>query len=206
MNLMKVNLIPLVALAFVPVAALTLASCSTEPKPAVETTSAVSYQPGVPGGIKVETHQLTARVSAIDAATRKVTLVMADGKTTTVKCGPSVINFDQIRVNDRLKVTVTEEVVAYLADARTPPDGGATAVALAPRGVKPGAVIADTVQVTAKIAALDYRNNKATLQFPDGSTRTVAVRNDVDLRQRQVGEEVIIRVTEVTAIQVTKPN
>jgi hypothetical protein len=201
----KTNL-KLAVAACLPVALLMLTSCSTEPKPAVVTASVVSYQPGVPGGVRVETHKLTARVTAIDAATRKVTLETADGNKTVVKCGSNVVNFDQIRLNDRLTVVVTEEIVAYLANARTPADGGATAVVLAPRGAKPGGVIADTVQVTARIAALDHRNHKATLQFPDGRSRTVAVRSDVDLRQRQVGEEVIIRVTEVMAIQVTKPN
>jgi hypothetical protein len=203
MNKTKLNL---AVAACLPVALMTLTSCSTEPKPAVETASVVSYQPGVPGGIKAETHKLTARVTAIDAATRKVTLETADGNKTVVKCGPEIVNFDQIRLNDRLTVVVTEEIVAYLANARTPADGGARAVVLAPRGAKPGGVVADTVQVTAKVVAIDLRNHKATLQFPDGSTRTVAVRSDVDLSQRRVGEEVIIRVTEVVAVQVSKPN
>jgi len=206
MTLMNSKLNQWVALAFLPIAALTLTSCSTEPKSAVETSSLVSYQPGVPGGIMVETHKLTARVTAIDAAARKVTLLTADGKNTTVKCGPGVANFDQIRLDDQLTVVVTEEIVAYLANARTPADGGATAVVLAPRGAKPGGVIADTVQVTARVTAIDHRNHKATLQFPDGSTRRVAVRPDVDLTHHQVGEEVIIRVTEVIAIQVAKPD
>jgi hypothetical protein len=153
----------------------------------------------------VETHQLKATVKGVDAASRKVELATADGQRTTVKCGPDVINFDRIRVGDQLVVTVTEELVAYLANARTPDDGAVTAVVLAPRGAKPGGVRAETVQVTAKIVALDLRGHKATLQFPNGSTRTVAVRPDVDLAQRKVGEEVVIRVTEVLAIKVEQP-
>jgi hypothetical protein len=202
---MKQMNLNLAAAACLPVALMLFTSCSTEPEPVVETSSSVAYQPGVPGGVTVETHTLTATVSAVDAATRKVTLVTADGEKTTVKCGPDVINFDQIRVKDRLTVTVTEELVAYLADARSSGDGAATTAILAPKGAKPGGVIADTVQVTAKIAAIDHRNHKATLQFPNGTARTVAVRPDVDLTHRKVGEEVVIRVTEVMAIQVAKP-
>lgn len=205
-NLMKKINLKLTVAACLPVAALTLASCSSEPKPAVQTSSAVGYQPGVPGGYMTATHKLTATVTAIDAATRKVTLETAEGSETTVTCGPNVINFDQIRVNDRLTVTLTEEVVAFMADARTPADGGAAVVARAPRGAKPGGVMADTVQVTAKVAGIDYRNHKATLQFPNGSLRTVVVRPDVDLRQRQVGEEVVLRITEVMAVKVEKPD
>ena len=150
---------------------------------------------------------MTATVTGIDAASRKVTLVTPDGKKTTVKCGSEVINFDQIRIGDQLKVTVTEELVAYLAEAGAPPrDGAATTVALAPKGAKPGGVIADTVQVTAKVTAIDLKHHKATLQFPDGSTRKVAVRKDVDLTKRQVGEEVVLRITDMLAISVEKPH
>ena len=66
-------------------------------------------------------------------------------------------------------------------------------------------ICALTVQVTAKVTAIDLDHHKATLQFQDGTTRTVAVRQDVDLSQRQVGEEVVIRTTEVLAVSVEKP-
>jgi hypothetical protein len=61
------------------------------------------------------------------------------------------------------------------------------------------------VQVTAKVVAIDRWNHKASLQFPDGTTRTVAVRPDVDLARRHVGEEVVIRISEMLAISVEKP-
>lgn len=148
---------------------------------------------------------MTAKVTRIDAAHRKV-IVNHGGKETTLRCGPEVINFDQIRVGDQIKVVATEELVAYLAEADAPPSvGAATAVALVPKGAKPGGVIADTVQVTATVTAIDLRRHKATLQFPDGAARTVAVRPDVDLTKRRVGEQVVIRITEMLAIRVEKP-
>lgn len=207
LKFMKTQTLKLAALVLLPAAALVLTSCSSsDSKSAVESSSSMVFRPGVPGGVMVETHQLQATVKSIDAASRKVELATADGKRTTVKCGPDVINFDQIRVGDQLTVTVTEELVAYLARAGGPAGtGGASAIALAPKGAKPGGIVADTVQFTAKVVALDHRNHKAVLQFPDGSTRTVAVRPDVDLRQRKVGEEVVIRITELVAIQVSKP-
>jgi hypothetical protein len=59
--------------------------------------------------------------------------------------------------------------------------------------------------VTATVTAIDLQSHKATLRFPDGSTRTVAVRRDVDLTKRHVGEEVVIRITEMLALDVQKP-
>lgn len=204
---MQAKTLNLTRLALIPPAMLSLTSCSsTSAPPPHESASVLAYQQGVPGGIVVETHQVTATVTDLDAAKRKVTLATADGKKTTVKCGPEVVNFDQIRVGDQLKVTLTEELVAYLAGAGTPPmDQGNAVVALAPVGAKPGGVLAQTVQVTATVSAIDLAKHKATLQFSDGSTRTVAVRKDVDLTQRKVGEAVILRTTETLAISVEKP-
>ena len=59
--------------------------------------------------------------------------------------------------------------------------------------------------MTAKVTAIDTQHRKATLQFEDGSSRVVAVREDVDLSKRKVGESVVIRITESLAIQVAKP-
>jgi hypothetical protein len=161
---------------------------------------------GVPGGGVVATYELMASVAAIDKASRKVTLVDAAGIKKTVKAGPEVINFDQIRVGDQLKITATEELVVYVAGAgETPSDGGAQLVALAPKGAKPGGIMAETTRVTAKVTAIDAAHHKATLQFEDGSSRTVPVRPDVDLSKRKVGDSVVIRITEALAIQVTRP-
>jgi len=161
---------------------------------------------GVPGGGVVATYELTASVAAIDKASRKVTLVDAAGIKKTVKAGPEVINFDQIRVGDQLKITATEELVVYVAGAGEPPsDGGAQLVALAPKGAKPGGIMAETTRVTAKVTAIDADQHKAALQFEDGTTRIVAVRPDVDLSKRKVGDTVVIRITEALAIQVAKP-
>jgi hypothetical protein len=201
---MKPNTLNLTTLALLPAALLTFTSCSSTPPG--ESTAAVVYQQGVPGGITVETYKESATVTGIDAATRKVTLVTPQGKKSTVKCGPEVINFDQIHVGDQLKVTVAEELAVSMAQTDAPPSDSAGAlVALAPKGAKPGAVMANTMVVTAKVTAIDLKHHKATLRFPDGSTKTVAVRSDVDLTKRQVGEEVVIRCTEALAISVEKP-
>lgn len=167
---------------------------------------AASIVEGVPGGSAVQTYELTAAVTAIDKATRKVTLMGRDNIKQTVKVGPEAINFDQIGVGDQLKLIVAESLVVYVAgEGETPSDSAAQLVALAPKGAKPGAIMAATRKVTARITAIDAEHRKATLQFEDGTTRTVAVRPDVDLGKRKVGETVVIRATEELAIRVEKP-
>ena len=206
---MNMNILKWPAIVLTPAAMLAVTSCSSTsstPPPPPQTSSAVSYQPGVPGGVVVQTHKMTATVTGIDAPNRKVTLLGPGGEKTTVKCGPEVINFDQIQVGDHLKVTVAEELAVAMGTPDAPPsDGGATLVALAPQGAKPGGVMANTMQVTAKVTAIDLQHHRATLQLPDGTTHAVAVRPDVDLTQRKVGEEVVIRCTEALALSVEKP-
>jgi hypothetical protein len=170
------------------------------------TAGAVAATESIPGGSVVQTYELEATVAAIDKANRKVTLVDAAGIKTTVKAGPEVSNFDQIRVGDQLKITAAQELVVSVAGkGETPADGGAQVVALAPKGAKPGGIIVQTTRVTAKVTAIDAEHHQATLQFEDGSTRTVAVRPDVDLGKRKVGDQVVIRTTESLAIKIAKP-
>jgi hypothetical protein len=80
---------------------------------------------------------------------------------------------------------VAESLVVYVAgEGETPTDGAAQLVAPSPKGSKPDGIMAATTKVTAKITAIDAEQRKATLQFEDGTTRTVAVRPDVDLGKR----------------------
>jgi hypothetical protein len=168
--------------------------------------SSVAVAEGVPGGVIVDTVEVSAEVTAIDTANRKVTLKGPDGDEFVVKVGPEAVNFDQVRVGDRVNATLTEELVVFLDEAGAAgPDGSAVIVALAPKCAQPGGVVAETAQITATVKAIDTTNRTATLQFDDGSTQTFPVRDDIDLSQRKVGEKVVFQITEMIAISVEKP-
>jgi hypothetical protein len=169
-------------------------------------TTSAAYATGTPGGSYVQSYQVRATVAAIDKATRKITLVNAAGIKKTVIAGPEVINFDQIRVGDQLKVLVAEELVVNVAgEGETSTTGTGQLVALAPKGAKPGGVMAQTTQVTAKVAAIDTERHQVTLKFEDGTSKSFPVRPDVDLSKRKVGDKVVIRYTEALAIKVENP-
>jgi len=194
---------------------LAVAGCSTTSSTSTEaeTISAVAASgsstaamaEGVPGGVIVDTVEVSAEVTAIDTANRKATLKGPDGKEFTVKVGPEAVNFDQVRVGDIVKATLTEELVVFLdEDGASVPDGSAAMVVLAPKGAQPGGVMAQTTRVTGIVRAIDTANRTATLQFEDGSTETFPVRDDIDLSQRKVGEKVVFQLTEMIAIDVDK--
>jgi len=191
-----------------PAAMLVLASCSSLPTTGivVEERSVVLTEEGVPGGIAVDTYTITATVDAVDAATRKITLATLDGAKTVLTAGPEVVNFDHIQVGDQVRTVVAEALVVYARERGEPAnDGEAAVVALAPVGAKPGVLVVDTVEVTATVEALDLVRRKATLRFPDGVSRTYKVREDVDMTQAKLGDEIVIRATEAMAILVEKP-
>jgi len=168
--------------------------------------TAATVAEGVPGGVVVETHEMTATVTAVDYANRRLHLLTSDGFRQTAKVEPEVTNFDQIRAGDKLKITVTEELVVQMAaPGETPATGKVDFVTLAPKGAKPGGVVAQTTQVTATITSIDRQKRTATVRFEDGTAHTFPVRSDVDLGKRNVGDKVVIRLTEALALSVTKP-
>lgn len=160
---------------------------------------------GEPGGLAIGTYQEVATVTRIDRKARMITLLSPTGAESTVKAGPEVANFDQIEPGDKVRATVTEELVVFVRDSNEPPRRDqSTSVAVAPVGGQPGVVMADTVEMTAKVVAINQARHEATVQFPDGRFHTFRVRPDVDLTKRRVGEEVVFRSTETTAIRLEK--
>lgn len=196
----------LVVLAVIPAGLLSLVSCESEPKqPAVQTKHAVTTEKGVPGGKWVTTQTAVATVDYVKNSTREVTLLMADDTKRIIKCGPQVRNFDQIREGDKVTITYTQELQAFMATENEPAgDVASMGTVRAPEGAMPAAASVAEVQRTATVTAIDMARHTATLRFSDGSTVTINVRPDVDLSQRKVGDQVIVRAMEGEAISVER--
>ena len=157
------------------------------------------------GGYAVETFTTSATVVGIDAAKRKLTLQTPDGKKTTFKADPQMVNFPQIQVGDQVSAVVTEEIIVALWKGNTPPpDAAAGMVALSPVGAKPSGLMVATVQVTATITAIDAKKRKVTFRMEDGTSQTLKIDKRVDMSKAQVGDRVTVVVTEGAALTVTK--
>lgn len=203
---MNATLLKLSSLVLLPASLIMVVSCSSTPDGKENISEEAAYEHGVPGGVYVQTYETTATVTAIDPATRKVTLRRDNGSENTFTAPNEMVNFNQLRVGDRIKAIVTGKAVVFMAsDAPPQSEGTATIVALPEKGSKPGALVADTVQVKAKVTAIDLKKREATLELPDGHSETFEVRKDVDLTKRKVGEEVVIRATQAVLIGVEKP-
>jgi len=194
----------LAAAVLLPASMLVMASCSSDQKE-MDADETVAEVDTVGGAAIVDTIKLTATVTAIDAAERKVTLKGDNGATRVVKCGPEVVNFPQIEVGDKVNVTYTEELAIFLGAGDPPSAAAASGVALAPVGAKPGAVVANAAQITAKVTSIDAGTRHVTLELPDGSTKAVKVGKHVNLDNVKVGDTVTAQYAESVAITVEAP-
>jgi Cu/Ag efflux protein CusF len=129
---------------------------------------------------------------------------MQDGSRHTVKLGPEVRNFDQIKAGDTVKARFVESLavmVAKTGEAPAASDRGT--VELAPKGEKPGIIAVDTAEMNATVQKIDYKQRLITLKGPQGNERTFKVdKSATKFKNIKNGDDVYIRFTEAVAITV----
>jgi hypothetical protein len=149
---------------------------------------------------------LMAEVVALDAATRAMSLRGPEGKVVTIKVPPTDPHFDQIAVGDKVKVDYQQSVALYVGKQGGKPETTAEAVtATSPKGTQPKAVIAEAVDVSAKVLAIDKANRTLTLELTDG--RQVTTRVDESLpgfESIKTGDLIHARITEAIALSLEK--
>lgn len=210
MNPEKNNIPNWAALLLVPMVLAGLSACSSTPNASQSSppTSPAPYasQGGFEGQVVVDSITRTDTVVSIDAAQRTIDLKHEDGKITRYKCGPQVANFDQIKVGDQVKATVVDQMALFIKPASQMQSINATnAVVGARLGAKPGVVSLDTLDFTAKVLAINPWLHQVTLQTADGRTKPVTVGEFVNLADFNVGDEVVVRLTQALAVLVEKP-
>jgi Cu/Ag efflux protein CusF len=151
-----------------------------------------------------ETTKWTGTVTAVDPATRTVTLQGPEGNTRTVECGPQVKNFAQIKVGDNVHVQYTEAMVVSVS--KPGESVGATESATlktAKPGEKPAMHAERTQEIQATVESIDPATRWVTLKGPQGNALTFKVANDVNLEKVKTGDVVVAKYTEALAIKVT---
>lgn len=165
--------------------------------------SVANAQKGVELGDAVS---VTAEVVSIDKEARTVVVRGPEGNEVEIDVPEEARNFDQIEVGDQVNVTYYESVALFLGKPGTQPEGKVDmAGARAEKGEKPGGVVVQTAEISAKVTAIDKDNNQVSLQGPEGNTVTVSVDPEVnDLKNIKVGDSVHARITKAIAISVEK--
>jgi hypothetical protein len=119
-------------------------------------------------------------VTNIDRAARTVTIKGPKGNETVVAVPPEAQNLDQVQVGSRFKVRFLDEVAVSVGSGGEPSAVAGSSVQLAPKGGTPGGTIAEVVQISAVVEAVDPASRQITLRGPQGNSRTIRVAEDVE--------------------------
>lgn len=153
--------------------------------------------------IVVDTLTLNATVTAMDAAKNKITLSSPDGGKSTYKITPGMVDFNTIHVGDEVSAVVSEQVAVYLGSARPASDVQGSII-ISADGSRTGIVV-ETKQVEAVIESIDLKKRKVTFRLPDGTTKKVKARKQVDLTVLNPGDEVTVLLGLGLALSVQHP-
>ena len=170
-------------------------------KPAVKGDVVVASEAGK--AAIVATAEVTATVTAVDKATRTITL-KGPQRTVEVVAGDAVKNFDQIKVGDSVAVKYVEALTLELKKTKAPVDakGEVAAVRAAP-GARPAGAIGREVTLRADVVDVDPKNSTISLKGPRGNVVELKVQTQDHFKVVKKGDQVEVVYTEAVALAVT---
>lgn len=151
----------------------------------------------------------SARVTAIDPATRTVALTLADGRTDSYKVGDAVQNLGQVRVGDTIEGTYEDRLSFVLSgpDTATPRDRDLAAAVRAAPGQAPAAAAAREAIVSWTVVSTNVAANTISLVNPaGGQIRTFDVRTPqgrAELPRVKPGDKLTAISAELLVVTVT---
>ncbi len=171
------------------------------------TTTAVEGK-AADGRLKAGEIEIRAKIVELDLKNRVAVLRGPKGNIVMVDIPADVKGLEQVRVGDDLVFRYAAAVVAKLE--KVSGTGGIrektekTEQVNAPAGALPGRAGARTVDVLAKVTALNTKARTVTLR---GATRTATldVPQDVDIKALKVGDEVHATIIEAAVLNVERP-
>jgi len=189
----------LLAAACLPAAAQTPAA---ETKPGATMNAATATGPGKAAA--VGTIKTSATITAIDAATRGVTLKRQDGKVVTTTLSEEVRNFDQLKVGDKVHVEYTQALALELkkGGGATPAVSAGDTVKRSDPGQKPGGQATRQVAVVADVVSVDSKKKRVSLKGPGGNVVDLAVEDPEQLKNIKKGDQVEALYSESLAVKV----
>jgi len=148
--------------------------------------------------------EVTAKIEAIDKTARLVTLKDTEGDTETIKCGPEVKRFDELKVGDTVTFRYYESI-AYAIRKPGQPSGlpAQTGPSVTRgQGPRPGGTIAQQETATVTVKAIDAKVPSVTVLTADGRTVSFKVEDKKNLKDVRAGDKVEITYTEAVMISV----
>jgi Cu/Ag efflux protein CusF len=185
--------------------AIVTALLAAAPLAPAQTTQSASVATA-PGTVKtIQTSKATATVTAIDMATRTVSLRRSDGSVIDVHAGDEVRNLDKVKVGDKVTAEYTQALSLELKK------GGVGAakrvespveVTRAPAGAPPSATVGMKTTILADVIAVNGKTKVVTVRGPEGHLVDLKVNDPQQLKNIKVGDQVEAVYTQARAISV----
>jgi len=153
-----------------------------------------------------QTVTVSALVEAINHETREVTLRGPEGNSVSFIASEEARNLGQVSVGD---VVIAEYVQSisidvFANDGTEAGAGGLTVAGRTEKGEMPGMAVMDATVVTATVEEINIEANTFKLKGPDGEISEYTARNPENLKKADVGDLVVITMTEAVALSVEK--
>jgi hypothetical protein len=171
-------------------------------KPDAKGGAAIVSAPGM--ATMATTTELSAKVVAIDKATRTLTLKGQKGEAVDFVASADVKNFDQIKVGDMVVARYVQALTLELRNTKAAagsPTVREEAVKAKP-GDKPAVAGLREVTAIADVTAVDPKKSTITLKGPRGNVVTLDVKNPDQFKVVKVGDQVEVTYTEALALSV----
>jgi len=173
-------------------------------QPAISQTggAAMTSSPGKVG--VAQTVEAAATITAIDKATRGITLKGPKGNEVQIVAGPEVRNFDQLKVGDIVNATFVESLVVELKKGggmkveKTEKSG----VVGARPGDRPAGAAGRQVTAVGDVTKIDAATQTVTVKGPQ-RTIDLKVRDPEQFKLIAVGDQIEVTYTEALAVSVT---
>lgn len=162
---------------------------------------AISSEPGKVSAARIV--EVSAGVTAIDKATRTVTLKGPQGRIFDVVAGDEVRNFDQIKPGDQVVVRYMQALAMAVRKGGGIRESSESADALRTKaGEKPGGAVARQVTALADVIDVNQAKKTITLKGPKGNVIELDVQNPDHFKVVKKGDQVEVDYVESMAVAV----
>ena len=167
-----------------------------------QTTTSAASKPG--SAAVTQSTRVTAQITAIDPATRTITLKQPNGHTSSFEAGEEVRNFDQLKVGDTVTTEYLQEITLSLVKEGGAKRGQAQQEGMtrsAP-GARPGGTARREVTVVADVESVNTQDKVVTLRGPEGNVVDLKIEDPEQLKRIKKGDHIKAVYTEALAIKV----
>jgi Cu/Ag efflux protein CusF len=150
--------------------------------------------------VAVKETEAVVTVTKVDKEKRTVTFRGPKGNLGTLTVPKEGQNFDQVKAGQQYRMRYVEAVALEIRKGGKPAASTSEQVKVSPKGAKPGGIMAQTLQVSGVVDAIDFTDRYIAVRGPK-QTLSLKVADDVPLDQLAIGDLISVTHTAALAIE-----